>query len=159
MNFDALLAQLEGTSLASLREPLSPERLDRIRHGDIRRRLGQIAQLPKIRPSATDFGDKVVIGAAADCDQATRGQMRHLLLDFRPWRKGPFEIFGIELDCEWRANMKWSRLKGRIAPLEGRKILDVGCGNGYYCFRMLGQGPPRLSVWNRTSPTPCNSGR
>jgi tRNA (mo5U34)-methyltransferase len=27
-----------------------------------------------------------------------------------------------------------------ISPLRGRDILDVGCGNGYHCLRMLGEG-------------------
>jgi len=139
MNFSSLLGQLEGTALSSLEEFLSEESLGRIRHGDIRRRLGQIGQLPRIRPSIVDFGERVLIGGPADCDEATRQQLRNQLLDFIPWRKGPFEIFGIGLDCEWRADMKWARLDGRIAPLKGRRLLDVGCGNGYYCFRMLGR--------------------
>ncbi|MDE0480616.1 MAG: tRNA 5-methoxyuridine(34)/uridine 5-oxyacetic acid(34) synthase CmoB [Gammaproteobacteria bacterium] len=139
MNFSSLLGQLEGTALSSLEEFLSEESLGRIRHGDIRRRLGQIGQLPQIRPSMTDFRERVLIGDPADCDEATRPQLRNQLLDFIPWRKGPFEVFGIELDCEWRADMKWARLDGQIAPLKGRRVLDVGCGNGYYCFRMLGR--------------------
>ena len=45
MNFSSLLGQLEGTALSSLEEFLSEESLGRIRHGDIRRRLGQIASI------------------------------------------------------------------------------------------------------------------
>ena len=139
MNFASLLEQLDGTTLSSLKEFLSEESLGRIRRGDIRRRLAQIGQLPRIRPSISDFDGRVLIGGPADCDEATRTRLRNLLLDFIPWRKGPFEVFGIDLDSEWRADMKWARLDGRIAPLAGRKVLDVGCGNGYYCFRMLGR--------------------
>ena len=139
MNFNSLLEKLRGTTLSSLEQFLSAESLGRIRHGDIRRRLRQIGQLPRIRPSTTDFGGRVLIGRPADCDEATRRQLRNQLLDFIPWRKGPFEIFGIDLDGEWRADMKWARLDGRIASLAGRKVLDAGCGNGYYCFRMLGR--------------------
>lgn len=139
MNFSSLLGQLEGTALSSLKKFLSEESLGQIRHGDIRRRLGQIGQLPRIRPSIVDFSETVLIGDPVDCDEATRQQLRNQLLDFIPWRKGPFEIFGIGLDCEWRADMKWARLDGQIAPLKGRRLLDVGCGNGYYCFRMLGR--------------------
>ncbi len=139
MKFAPLLAQLEGTVLSSLEDFLAEENLARIRRGDIRRRLDQIGRLPRIAPSRTDFEERVLIGAAADCDDAARRRLRARLMDFLPWRKGPFEVFGIELDCEWRADMKWARLDGRIASLAGRKLLDVGCGNGYYCFRMLGR--------------------
>ena len=29
-------------------------------------------------------------------------------------------------------------------PFKGRTILDVGCGNGYHCWRMLGAGAERV---------------
>ena len=57
-----------------------------------------------------------------------------------PWRKGPFDLFGLLIDAEWRSNLKWERLRGKISPLADRLVLDVGCGNGYYGFRMLGEG-------------------
>jgi len=57
-----------------------------------------------------------------------------------PWRKGPYNLFGIHIDTEWRSDWKWNRLKNHIAPLEHRLVLDVGCGNGYHCWRMLGAG-------------------
>ncbi len=56
-----------------------------------------------------------------------------------PWRKGPFELFGVRIDSEWRSNLKWERLAATIR-LRNRRVLDVGCGNGYYLWRMLGQG-------------------
>ena len=139
MNFASLLEQVRDTSLAGLAADLSEGNLKRIRHGDFPRRLEQISQLPRILPSTTDFSDQVAIGSPADCDGAVRRELCRQLMEFMPWRKGPFEVFGIRLDSEWRCDMKWSRLDGEISTLEGRKVLDVGCGNGYYCFRMLGR--------------------
>ncbi|MEJ2641729.1 MAG: tRNA 5-methoxyuridine(34)/uridine 5-oxyacetic acid(34) synthase CmoB [Desulfosarcinaceae bacterium] len=62
-----------------------------------------------------------------------------------PWRKGPFDLFGQALDCEWASNLKWDRLKDHIQPLTGRRILDIGSSNGYYLWRMAAAGP-RLAL-------------
>jgi tRNA (mo5U34)-methyltransferase len=58
-----------------------------------------------------------------------------------PWRKGPFNFFGIECDSEWRSDLKFDRLKLSAAQIQGRRIADVGCGNGYYMLRLLGYEP------------------
>ena len=73
-------------------------------------------------------------------DENQQQEIRDLLLTLSPWRKGPFEIAGITIDSEWRSNLKWDRLKNFIAPLDGRNVLDVGCGNGYYALRMREMG-------------------
>jgi tRNA (mo5U34)-methyltransferase len=62
------------------------------------------------------------------------------LMTLFPWRKGPFHIHGIDIDTEWRSDLKWDRLLPHITSLDGRRALDVGCGNGYYLWRMLGAG-------------------
>ena len=56
-----------------------------------------------------------------------------------PWRKGPFDLFGVHVDTEWRSDWKWSRVAPHL-DLRGKRVLDVGCGNGYYQWRMLGAG-------------------
>lgn len=80
------------------------------------------------------------IGSADDTDQETLASLKEQLIEFIPWRKGPFNLFGIDIDTEWRSNLKWERLAKAINPLKSRKVLDVGCGNGYYSFRMLEAG-------------------
>ncbi len=55
---------------------------------------------------------------------------------FKPWRKGPFKINELKLESEWQCNLKWQRLIKHIQPLEGKKVLDVGSGNGYFTLRM-----------------------
>jgi len=63
-----------------------------------------------------------------------------LLKTFHPWRKGPYHLHGIHIDTEWRSDWKWDRLLPHISPLKNRSVLDVGCGNGYHMWRMLGEG-------------------
>jgi tRNA (mo5U34)-methyltransferase len=61
-------------------------------------------------------------------------------MQLAPWRKGPFDVGGVHIDAEWRSDLKWQRVAGAIGPLQGRRVLDVGCGNGYYALRMADAG-------------------
>jgi len=110
-------------------------------HGDLGRWQQALQQMPAVTPGSARLDvPRVRIGTEADLEQQQRAQLRDLLLTLHPWRKGPFELFGIEIDSEWRSDWKWRRLQSHIAPLAGRRVLDVGCGNGYYLWRMLGEG-------------------
>ncbi|MBQ76145.1 MAG: tRNA 5-methoxyuridine(34)/uridine 5-oxyacetic acid(34) synthase CmoB [Gammaproteobacteria bacterium] len=62
------------------------------------------------------------------------------LKTFMPWRKGPWRILGVPIETEWRSDWKWDRLEPHISPLNGRNVLDIGTGNGYFLYRMLGNG-------------------
>lgn len=98
-------------------------------------------QLPELKADLIDLSlPAVKIGAAEAIDGETRKKLKKHLLEMSPWRKGPFEVFGVYIDAEWRSDMKWARVEPHLAPLAGRRILDVGCGNGYYLLRMLGCG-------------------
>jgi len=111
------------------------------RHGDVSTWKAALKQMPRPAASSSDFRSPVVrIGEPRDCDDATRQRIEELLRRFHPWRKGPYEIFGIYIDTEWRSDFKWARLCDHIEPLENRVVLDVGCGNGYHGWRMLGEG-------------------
>jgi tRNA (mo5U34)-methyltransferase len=82
--------------------------------------------------------DAIQIGEAKDLTSVAREQLENQLRTLHPWRKGPYNLFGIRIDSEWRSDWKWARLKNHIAPLDNKRVLDVGCGNGYHCWRMLG---------------------
>ncbi|MGZ5576338.1 MAG: tRNA 5-methoxyuridine(34)/uridine 5-oxyacetic acid(34) synthase CmoB [Methylobacter sp.] len=84
--------------------------------------------------------DTVQIGSPDELSDAAKKQLESQLKTLSPWRKGPYNLFDINIDTEWRSDWKWNRLKDHIAPLEHRLVLDVGCGNGYHCWRMLGAG-------------------
>lgn len=103
---------------ADLLEPLVNERMSGSAHGDF----------PRWRD---------VLGRLARADDA---EFAELLLQLAPWRKGPFDIRGVKIDAEWRSDLKWNRVRNRIASLEDRAVLDVGCGNGYYAVQMFESG-------------------
>jgi len=58
-----------------------------------------------------------------------------------PWRKGPFKVFGIEVDAEWRSERKWNRVLPELPDLQDKIVADIGCNNGYYMFRMAFHEP------------------
>lgn len=125
-------------------ESALPTLLHRDRHGDLARWYDALAALP---PQSDETVLKIELDRSsvriAGSETFTSSQQRHLqqaLMQLHPWRKGPFDIFGIHIDTEWRSDWKWDRLKNAIKPLAGRKVLDVGCGNGYHCWRMRGDG-------------------
>lgn len=108
-------------------------------HGDQARWEAAIARLPAPEPAMPETdGPAVRVGGGAD--DTTRAAIREALRELLPWRKGPFRIHGVNVDAEWRSDLKWDRLAPRVADLRGRRVLDVGCGNGYYALRMLDAG-------------------
>lgn len=113
------------------------------RWGDISRWQQVIDQLPDIAPSSTDFSAAVRIGNSGDCDQETRNKLKQNIMGLHPWRKGPWQLFGLDIDTEWRSDWKWNRLVPHISP-QGQTVLDVGCGNGYHCLRLFGAGADRV---------------
>ena len=110
------------------------------RHGELDKWLQMLDTLPNIIPSSVYLDSEVRIGGAEDCEQTVRDELEQHLRILMPWRKGPFSIFGIDINTEWHSDWKWDRVQPHIAPLKGKHILDIGCGNGYYALRSYGQG-------------------
>lgn len=73
-----------------------------------------------------------------------RTELHELLMALNPWRKGPYRIGDLLIDAEWRSDWKWDRIRPHLAPLSGRSVLDVGCGNGYHCWRLAEAGARRV---------------
>jgi tRNA (mo5U34)-methyltransferase len=109
------------------------------RFGDLPRWRAALAALPSLKAETIDL-DTNAITASGQVDDGTRRELEAALRSLHPWRKGPFSLFGVDIDTEWRSDFKWDRLSGAIDPLEGRRVLDVGCGSGYHCWRMKGAG-------------------
>jgi tRNA (mo5U34)-methyltransferase len=111
-------------------------------HGDGAQWLSVIERLPQgLAQSVRLDLDAVTLEGALETEQ-----LQTLEQDLRclhPWRKGPYDLFNVFIDAEWRSDLKWDRLQGAIQPLQGRTVLDVGCGNGYHLWRMLGAGAAR----------------
>lgn len=141
--YHEILDGLEQVGLGAWRVPLEAMLRDRFAdsaHGDLDSWRTAVNELPAIRDAVTDLDARAVTVNSRSIDEDRERQIRDALMRLRPWRKGPFHICGVELDAEWRSDLKWDRLAGAITPLDDRQVLDVGCGNGYYAYRMTGAG-------------------
>ncbi len=123
------LARFHG----SLRDSLTNFSRDHGRTGEWEDALTAASLPPAER---CDFNaDTIAIG-----DESAPLLSDELIKAFNPWRKGPIRLRGTFIDTEWRSDWKWQRIAPHLTPLEGRQVLDIGCGNGYHLFRMLGDG-------------------
>ena len=86
-------------------------------------------------------GDTVTIGKPNEVSNTEQKQIDSALRDFIPWRKGPFSVFGTDIDTEWQSQRKWQRLLPKLPDLKGKVVADIGCSNGYYMFRMVPHKP------------------
>jgi tRNA (mo5U34)-methyltransferase len=111
-------------------------------NGNQKRWEQALVSLPEVTAERVCFkSPAVTCSGSLVSDQESA--IRSALMRFAPWRKGPFQIFDTFIDTEWRSNLKWDRLESHL-HLGGKDILDVGCGNGYYGWRMLGAGARRV---------------
>ncbi|KYN84202.1 tRNA (mo5U34)-methyltransferase [Vibrio cidicii] len=114
-------------------------------HGDFDRWLRALNKISADTPDNIDLKQSVTISNHQPMPIGELKKLESLLRTFHPWRKGPYHVHGIHIDTEWRSDWKWDRVLPHISPLKNRSVLDVGCGNGYHMWRMLGEGA-RLCV-------------
>lgn len=110
------------------------------KHGKMLEWLDAIYALPAGESALSIEQGVVSIGSELQLQGNQQHQLLDCLTSLQPWRKGPFELFGNFIDSEWRSDWKWQRLQPHISSLNNRLVLDVGCGNGYHCWRMLDAG-------------------
>lgn len=129
-----------ASGVALLRETVLGRFLER-GHGELSRWLAAVDALP-VRSAARVVLDASVVSVTSTEPPGSSEQaaLRAGLMTLHPWRKGPYRLHGVRIDTEWRSDWKWDRLCAAISPLQGRRVLDIGCGNGYHCWRMLGAG-------------------
>ena len=118
---------------------LAWQSLKHCRHGDLQDWLHIIDALPDGVQIAELDRDAPLLGRVIDDAE----QLRTQLIKLHPWRKGPLNLAGIDIDTEWRSDWKWKRIAPHI-DLDGHQVLDIGCGNGYFGLRMLGAGAKRV---------------
>lgn len=109
-----------------------------IHHGDYLRWSKALSMLPEITDVKAHL-DRPAITVEGCCEE--EAELFQALKGLMPWRKGPYQIATVNIDTEWRSDLKWQRIVPFLNSLENRRVLDVGCGNGYHCWRMLEESP------------------
>ena len=143
MFYDKFFKHSQKSKLSFLTDYLEKktnEIFEQSNNGNLPVWIDQYNALPVYKVSSIDMNASIIkIGdtnaLAADKSQDIEKRFKTLM----PWKKGPYSLFGMDVDGEWRSDIKWDRLKDKILPLKGKTVLDVGCANGYHCFRMIGE--------------------
>ncbi len=115
------------------------------KHGHLTAWQEALLALPSIPVSGVELADNEVrLESSAPLSDRQTQALTESLRALIPWRKGPFRFFDTLIDTEWRSDMKWSRIQPYLPDLRDKWVLDVGCGSGYHCWRLLGQGAHRV---------------
>lgn len=119
---------------------LLAERFRRENHGDFPRWVEAINGLPTGSNEANIQFQTDAITCDINLSADAKNLLHEQLMLLHPWRKGPFQIDHVFIDTEWRSDWKWRRLSKTLGSFKGQRVLDIGCGNGYFGWRMLGAG-------------------
>lgn len=114
------------------------------RYGDLPGWYDALATLPDKKAEFVELKSSVTIGRREELSKADFTLVEQAMRQLIPWRKGPYDVFGLPIDTEWRSDWKWQRVLPYLDDLTGRTVLDVGCGNGYHCLRIFGEGARRV---------------
>ncbi|MCL4171413.1 UNVERIFIED_CONTAM: hypothetical protein GTU68_054935, partial [Idotea baltica] len=145
INFNEFFEHINSTHLKNFANDidltLKATLKDLERHGDWNQWINILKSLPELSASHFELDiDTPRIGQANDGSPQDVAQLKEQLLQLHPWRKGPFCVFDLLIDTEWRSDWKWQRLLPHISDLNDRYVLDVGCGNAYHSLRMQAAG-------------------
>lgn len=138
---EILYQQLEAAGFETWAESLSRQHTQWFsaeHHGDYERWNQALCSLPDI-DDVRVLLNRPAVTVAGTCKQGDI--LLQALQGLRPWRKGPYQLADVYIDTEWHSDYKWDRIRQHLSPLKARTILDVGCGNGYHCWRMLDDDP------------------
>ncbi len=151
--FDYLSDSADRKQLQEMREDFAKKMLDP-RFAFASEALAVAKTLRGKASSWTVENEAIRIGIADDLNAEEKQKLKTVLDAFRPWKKGPYTIFGEAIDAEWRSDIKWNRVKPALRSIEGEVIADIGCHNGYFMYRMVAEGARHVIGFE---PVPVNA--
>mgnify|MGYP005985413715 CR=1 FL=1 len=143
INLDTFFEQTINTPLApfhhELRQALH-QHYERKIHGRANEWDQALDSMPILDEAQHHFSDASVTVVKPEALELNEKAYTKALKAFMPWRKGPWNLLGVEIETEWHSDWKWQRIIPHLSNLQGRNVLDIGTGNGYFLYRMLGEG-------------------
>ena len=123
-----------------------------VNHGDSVKWFEIIKNLPKVHTDYVEVsGSQIVIGDPKEVNIQIKKYLEIEMMKLSPWRKGPFNLFGIAIDSEWCSDKKWERIKDYLPSNRGMRIGDLGCSNGYYSYKLLNLNPELIVGMDKTA--------
>ncbi|MFT5260334.1 MAG: tRNA (mo5U34)-methyltransferase [Saprospiraceae bacterium] len=116
------------------------DHLANLNNGNLARWIKALDSMPQINECDGKIDQGTIELSSEQASEEDTKALYEQLHGLKPWRKGPFNLFGIDLNTEWRSDSKWSRIQDKISPLKNKTVLDIGCANGYFGLRMAGAG-------------------
>ncbi len=142
IDFRPFYQQIAQSELSAWLEtlPLQLKQWEKQTHGEYAKWSKAIDLLPHFDNGELNLKSAVQISRDLPLTDGEQKQLVHLLKQLMPWRKGPYHLFDVHIDTEWRSDFKWDRVLPHLSSLQDRLVLDVGCGSGYHMWRMVGEG-------------------
>ncbi|MBT8142008.1 MAG: tRNA 5-methoxyuridine(34)/uridine 5-oxyacetic acid(34) synthase CmoB [Gammaproteobacteria bacterium] len=110
--------------------------IEHCQHGDVPRWMAALKAIQEFASPLCEVGETLNLGYSASHPEKLIPHLQQL----KPWRKGPFNLADVFIDTEWHSDWKWQRVAPHLSDMTYRTVLDVGCGNGYFGYQMLGAG-------------------
>ena len=88
--------------------------------------------------------DAITIGQGIKLSESEIKILKEALLSMICWRKGPYQLFDLFLDSEWKDYLKWNLIKPYLKNIGKKVVADIGCNNGYFMFKMMEFDPQEI---------------
>lgn len=143
-HYNSFWAQLDDARFDEWKTELPnliDDALDPEGNGNLPRWLSAFERIQNFQSDQTfDLNSSAItVAQNSGLNSEDKQELENALREFHPWRKGPFSIHDIFIDTEWHSDWKWDRVRPHLAPLQGKSVLDIGCGSGYHLWRMAGE--------------------
>lgn len=117
--------------------------LARLEKGHLTEYVKAISEIDRVfsTDSLAVSGETIRFGRENCLSSDQSDKLRVTLKKFAPWKKGPFDFFGIFVDSEWKCQIKWQEILPYLVNIEGKIVADIGCNNGYYMYKLLDLQP------------------
>ncbi len=79
-------------------------------HGLFKQWSNTVEFLPEIKPYRLDLLHSVTAESEEPLSTGQIKRIETLMRNLMPWRKGPFSLYGVNIDTEWRSDWKWDRV-------------------------------------------------